>query len=271
MTDDNTLHALKPFSGELIWSYRARETLSEKLLIGADYTVYLFSKSRKLIALTPGGTVRWKRQLKSNLSQMPAASPEGALVASLDGGELIKLNGRGQIQWEKDGPKSNWGPVIDRDGFIYIAGSDATIYSLAPTGNLLWQLPLDSQAARISLWQNHLIVATEDRAIYSIDRKGGLSWHLSDLPAGRVVSMVSSEKSLQLIYARGRILSFTKEGKIEYEEKGPPTSGYAAKDNEGALYLYGTNKKLYKYFEGTIGEITSETEMSPPRVGTAGN
>ena len=240
-------------------------------MIGADYTVYLFTESRRLIAITPGGTVRWKRRFNSELSHIPAASPDGSIIIPLEDGRLIKLNGRGLVQWEKEAAFSYTAPVIDQDGSIYISGTDSIIHSYTPTGNQNWQLPLEDQVVTTSIWKDHVIAVTENRSVYSINLNGEIIWTINDLPSGKALSIVSSEKSLEIIYAGGTIISLSENGDILNIIEGPPTNGFTSKDKNEALYIYGRNKKIYRYYENNIIEIESETQMSPPLVGAAGN
>jgi len=271
LTDDNTLQALKPFSGSLIWSYRAGEPLTDTLMVGADYTVYLFTKSKYLIAITPGGTVRWKRRFNSSLSHAPAASPEGSIILSLDDGRLVKINGRGHVLWEKSAAYSYTAPIIDQDGSIYISGRNSIIHSYTPTGNESWQFEMENQAVKTAMWDDSLIAVTETRSLVSINLKGEINWSLSNMPSGKPVSIVSSGESMEIIYSDGPILSLGVEGSLLSAFQGPPTSGFASKDENGALYILGTNDKLYRFSDNDILEIESETAMTAPLVGAAGN
>jgi outer membrane protein assembly factor BamB len=271
LTDDNTLQAIKPFAGTLIWSYRAREPLTDTLVVGADYTVYLFTKSQTLIAITPGGTERWKRKFNSPLSRAPAASPEGALILPLKDGRLVKINGRGDVLWEKTASFSYTDPVLDQDGTIYISGDDFLLYSYTPTGNSSWSYKLDSRAVDTAMWNDDLIAVTENSNVYSIDLQGEPNWKLNQVSSESIASIVSSDDLLHLIFSGGTIISLSKDGIILETIKGPPTSGFVSKDQEGSLYIYGLNKKIYKYAEQEINEIESETFLTPPLLGAAGN
>jgi len=271
LTDDHTLQALKPFSGSLIWSYRAGEPLSDVLFVGADYTVYLFSESRYLIAVTPGGTVRWRRKFNSELSHAPAASPEGAIILPMEDGRLIKINGRGIVKWEKKASFSYTDPVVDQDGSIYISGRDSILYSYTPTGNENWQYQMKSQAVRTSLWDDRLIAVTENRSVSCIGIDGELKWINDMLPRGTPVSIVSTADLLYIIYSDGRIVSLNTSGVLQNSFNGPETDGYTSIDESGALYVLGRDKKLYRSYENEFIEIVSETSMTAPLIGAAGN
>jgi outer membrane protein assembly factor BamB len=271
LTDDHTLQAVKPFSGSLIWSYRAGEPLTDVLFVGADYTVYLFSESGYLIAVTPGGTVRWKRKFNSQLSHAPAASPEGAIILPLEDGRLAKINGRGVVQWEKTAAFSYTAPVVDQDGSIYISGRDSVLYSYTPTGNQKWLYQMDSQVVRTSMWGDLLIAATSDRSVSAIGIKGELQWEVDGLPSGSSVSIVSSSDLLYIIYSNGSVATLSQNGTLQDTFKGPDTDGYASLDESGALYFFGRDKKLYRYLENEILEIESEAAMTAPLIGAAGN
>ncbi|MBI9100350.1 MAG: PQQ-binding-like beta-propeller repeat protein [Spirochaetaceae bacterium] len=271
LTDDHTLQALKPFSGSLIWSYRAGEPLTDILFVGVDFTVYLFSESRKLIAVTPGGTVRWKRSFNSPLSHPPAASPEGSIILPLEDGRLVKINGRGIVQWEKETAYSYTSPVVDRDGSIYISGRDSVLYSYTPTGNLNWRFQLDSRAVRTALWEDLLIIVTGNGTASCLSIEGSLQWDLKGLPSGNPVSIVSSRNSLHIVYSHGSIITIGRDGTILESFNGPPTDGFSSIDKSGAIYLFGKNRKLYRYYEKDIIQIDSETLMTAPLIGAAGN
>lgn len=271
LTDDNTLQAIKPYSGTLIWSFRAGEPLTDILFVAADFTVYLFTESRKLIAVTPGGTVRWKRQFNSTLSHAPAASPEGAVILPMNDGRLIKIDGRGRVLWEKPAVNSFTSPVLDQDGSLYISGEDKTIFSYKPTGNIGWSYKLSHRAKILSMRNDYLLAVTEAGEIFCIDIKGNPVWGNDTLPKGEPVSLLSDHNRIYIIYSSGMIIFLDSSGEEVSRFQGPETKGYASVDNKGALYLFGKNRKLYKLFEDDLLEIESGTAMTAPLIGAAAN
>lgn len=245
--------------------------MTDVLFVGADYTVYLFSKSRKLIAVTPGGTVRWKRRFNSGLSHAPAASPEGAIILPMEDGRLVKINGRGIVLWEKDASYSFTAPVVDQDGAVYISTENSLLRAYSPTGNLSWSYEMTSQAVRTSMWGDFLIAATAKKTVSSINNKGELNWTVQNLPSGNPVSIVSSGELLYLTYSSGTIVCLSEEGAVLSTFLGPQTDGFISLDSEGALYIFGKDKKIYRYREEEILLIESETRLTAPLIGAAGN
>jgi len=271
LTDDNTLQAIKPYSGTLIWSYRAGEPLTNVLFVAADFTVYLFTKSRKLIAVTPGGSVRWKRQFNSALSGSPAASPEGAVILPMEDGRLIKINGRGRVLWEKPAAYSYTSPVIDQDGSLYISGENNTLFSYKPTGNAGWSYELPHRAEILALRDDYLLALSEQKSAYCLDIEGNLIWEQSGLPSGKPVSLLSSPQYIHIVYASGMIVALNPDGSIHSLFQGPPTDGFASIDSEGTLYLFGRDRKLYSLKGEDLTEIESDTAMTAPLIGAAAN
>lgn len=271
LTDDNTLQAVKPYSGTLIWSFRAGEPLTDTLLVGADFTVYLFTKSRKLIAVTPGGTVRWKRQFNTNLSGPPAASPEGALVLPMSDGRLIKIDGRGRVLWEKPAAFSYTAPVVDQDGSIYISGESSRIMTYSPTGNEGWFFQLPGKAVNTALRGDSLLAATGSGSLYCLSVKGEELWEKNGLPAGNPVSLLSSPLYIYLLYSSGMIVVLNPDGSENRRFQGPPTDGFASVDNKEDLYLFGSNRKLYRLSGDELIELESPTKMTAPLLGAAAN
>ncbi|MCP4162553.1 MAG: PQQ-binding-like beta-propeller repeat protein [Deltaproteobacteria bacterium] len=272
LTDDNSLHAIKPYSGSLIWTYRANEALTETLLVGPDYTVYVFTKRNRLLAITPGGTVRWKRRFNSSLSHNPATSPDGSILLPLMDGRLIKISGRGQVLWEKNMVLSLTSPIVDEDGLIYVSGADSILYCYSQIGNIKWQYQLEKSSSQTALWKESVIVVSDDGIAMSLNNNGDLNWKNRKMPNGiKPVSIVTTANSVKVLYDKGEIVELSTEGIIEGVFKGPPTSGYASVDENGALYIYGKNKKLFKYYSNDITEMITETKMTPPLIGAAGN
>ncbi|MBB6479059.1 outer membrane protein assembly factor BamB [Spirochaeta isovalerica] len=271
LTDDNTLQAIKPYSGTLIWSYRAGEPLSDVLFVGADFTVYLYTESRKLIAVTPGGTVRWKRQFNSPLSRSPAASPEGAVILPMEDGRLIKINGRGRVLWEKPAAYSYTSPVVDQDGSLYISGDNNTIFSYKPTGNGGWSYTLPARAEILALRSDYLLALTSERKAFCLDIRGNLIWENDTLPSGNPVSLLSSPDRIHIVYSSGMVIALNPDGSEESRFQGPPTEGFASIDSKGALYLFGRDRKLYRLMDDELIEIESDTPMTAPLLGAAAN
>lgn len=135
VADDRALHSLKPENGESNWIYRPGGRLRNLLMVAADGTVYVQNDRQELFAVTPGGTGRWKLNMRQEPSALPAAAPDGRLVIPLVGGRIVGVSRHGRILWTVDeSAEASAGPVVRSDGTAWIPLSDGRIVALNQWG-----------------------------------------------------------------------------------------------------------------------------------------
>jgi outer membrane protein assembly factor BamB len=118
--------------------------------LGADGTVYVLVETSAwpdwlatLVALSPGGTVRWTRPLQEVSANYPVVTPTGDILVVGKGVHLFGPDGtpRWEVATDAFAPPLNSGGATDELA-IAAHGSHVTAFRLA-TGDTAWQSPLD--------------------------------------------------------------------------------------------------------------------------------
>ena len=144
VADDRALHSLNPETGESKWIYRPGGRLRNLLMVAPDGSIYVQNDRQELFAVTPGGTGRWKLNMRREPAVLPAAAPDGRLIVPLTGGRIVGVSRHGRILWTRDeSAEASAGPVVRADGNAWIPLTDGRIIAVDQYGEI-------SGAARIS-------------------------------------------------------------------------------------------------------------------------
>lgn len=140
----------------------------------------------RLDAITPAGTLRWRRSVGPDPTE-PSVGPDGTVFVGsgtiLGPGTLTASTADGQLRWSATLPGSPGRRLlVDADGVVYAGGS-----AISPGGELLWSLGLDLDTAalgrngRLYLSGGHALLAFAPGAPRPISLG---SWSLTNFPPG---------------------------------------------------------------------------------------
>lgn len=148
------LFALDPNTGgpRLVYDHAAGGSIAAPAVIGMDGTIYLaagdFGPSA-IVALRPGGSVKWARRVGGGFLSAPALGWDGKIYAGSLDGYVYALRRDGSVAWRfrtegVGGPgEGSLGvtssPAIGGDGTVYVGSQDGFLYALYPHGILKWR------------------------------------------------------------------------------------------------------------------------------------
>jgi len=85
------VHALDG-AGTLKWSYDTGDMVRRSPpVVGADGTIYLGTNGKRLYALNPDGTLKWRCNLPGIVRSSPAIGPDGTLYVGCGDGNLYAI------------------------------------------------------------------------------------------------------------------------------------------------------------------------------------
>lgn len=153
-------------------------------VVGADGTVFIPDGTTSAIhAMGTGGKRRWKASFPGMDLQptVLAIGGDGTLYATLEakkGGKIAAIDPKdGKVRWEfviKAG-KMSLALVVDKNGKLYYAADDGTLYVLNHRGKLLWKYFIRSkEAAMRGISQIHTNAAISGGIFYVIGMDGVL-------------------------------------------------------------------------------------------------
>lgn len=131
--------------GTLHWKLTVPDSTDESfaysLAISPDAATLYVPGFVGLYAIDTGGTVKWHFRRGTPVSN-PSVDNDGNIYLGVNPGSVVSLAPSGTVRWERTditwGPEDP-GPVIGRDGTIYITGY--ALYAMDYAGKLKWQHP----------------------------------------------------------------------------------------------------------------------------------
>lgn len=145
-SQDDHLYALAP-DGRMRWSYRTGNDNDSSPVVGPDGSVYFGSDDERVYALDASGALRWSRDVDGYV-RAPVAIGDGVIVVATFGPRprVWSLDAEsGEVRWafpvstaDSSEVGISSGPLVDREGSIYVGAHDDYLYSLTPGGELRW-------------------------------------------------------------------------------------------------------------------------------------
>ncbi|AKB37166.1 cell surface protein [Methanosarcina siciliae C2J] len=175
-----------PETNNIIWTYTAGAAFQYcSPAIGADGTIYIGNKDKKVYALNPDGTQKWNYTTVSEVVCSPSIAPDGTIYVGSTG-TFYAINPDGTLKWnyttggtDDDEDSINVGSAIGSDGTIYFGCSDHKLYALNPDGTLKWNYTTGSyilDCPAIGADGTIYIGSSFDKNVYALNPDGTLKW-----------------------------------------------------------------------------------------------
>ena len=225
--------------------------------IGADGTLYFGSSigsgssvAGTLVAVDPGGSIRWILDGLDRTSSSPAIGPDGTIYVA-GGRHVHAVDPQGEIRWTYEISAGTFlsSPAIARDGTIYVGGDDHALHAINRDGSPRWRFETENLIrAPPSIGADGAIyVPSDDGRLYAVDSDGSERWSVvvSRPPPGYEGSRanVSSPPSIGpdgAIYVLGRgLFAINPDGSIRWHFDSS-TSGFRTTPilgADGTVYL----------------------------------
>jgi hypothetical protein len=229
------------------------------LVVAADGTIYAADGSGNLVALAPGGSIRWKAAL-ANAGSGPlffAIGSDGTVYVSE--GVLDAYRPDGTLAWSTTTSPdlANFGPAVGPDGTLYAIGTEtvsAGVYegmltAVEPNGTTRWQIPFGvaepfGPPAVGADGTVYVVVATMTGTVLdAFTPQGSLAWSVSlnggnpsnDAVYGAPV-VVGDDGTVYAPCANG-VCTFNPAGQPLATLAGSPMSGIALAPDVGLAYV----------------------------------
>ena len=179
-------YALSP-QGGILWTVDVPgRTLWGMPAIGADGTLYFGSSmglgdsvAGSLVAVDPGGSIRWILDGLDRTSSSPAIGPDGTIYVA-GGRHVHAVDPRGEIRWTYEISPGIFlsSPAVASDGTIYVGGDDLALHAINRDGSPRWTFKTRNLIrAPASIGADGTIyVASYDGRLYAVDPDGSERW-----------------------------------------------------------------------------------------------
>ena len=176
-------YALSP-QGGILWTVDVPGLTSWGMpAISADGTLYFSStigSAGSLVAVDPGGSIRWILDDLDRISSSPALGPDGTIHVA-GGRNVHAVDPQGEIRWTYETPVRTFtssSPAVASDGTIYVGGDDNALHAINRDGSPQWKFQTeDLVRAPPSIGADGTIyVAAYDGRLYAVDPDGSERW-----------------------------------------------------------------------------------------------
>jgi PQQ-like domain len=229
------------------------------LVVAADGTIYTGDGNGNVVALAPGGSIRWKTPLVPGAIAGPlffAIGADGTVYAS--DGVLAAYRPNGTLAWSTvtSPDLANFGPALGPDGTIYAVGTETlpgdvlegTLTAVDPNGGKRWQVPFGvaepfGSPAVGANGTVYVVVATMTGTVLdAFTPQGDMAWSEplnGGSPANDAVygaPVVVGDDGTVYAPCAGGVCTFTADGKPLATFGGTPMSGIALAPDVSLVY-----------------------------------
>jgi outer membrane protein assembly factor BamB len=258
-----SLKALDRADGRERWTVALGDRDYASPCVARDGTIYTGSDARKLVAISPDGTVKWSLDTDGDADTGPAMGVDGSIVFAA-GRMVYAVTPYGQIKWRFAARRKVFAaPAIAPSGRVFFGSQDHRVYALTDQGALVWSVDLgaDVDGAPALGDDGSVFVGTDGDELVGLDADtGAITWRtnvggyvrgtLSVARGGDVLAGVygPTPRQVRVRAADGRVV-----GQLAIQGTGAREFGVhggALEDDTGAL-LFGTqDDDVYAVGEG---------------------
>ncbi|MBI5963038.1 MAG: PQQ-binding-like beta-propeller repeat protein [Chloroflexi bacterium] len=126
---------------KVIWNIPLANGTVGRPSVKEDGTIFVLSKAKELLAISPDGQMIWKAPLDEIPVGAPALDATGRIIVADAKGYVTVFDENGNRLWHvlaSNGREATSGPLVDAKGNIYLTAVD-TVAALSPDGTSLWR------------------------------------------------------------------------------------------------------------------------------------
>lgn len=178
----NYIVAMNASSGEVLWTFRSKEQLSNPAVSGDR--IYFASEDNFVYELnSKTGAQNWKLAEKKKRWNVFSHSPlinKGNLYVSTQSGELIAIDIKTQkIVWSFQA-KGFLSPTVYADETIFIGDEKGNLNALDSMGKPIWTLKTSGQIRSVTHSEKRVFFRTDKGLVGCVDASSGaLQWSLN--------------------------------------------------------------------------------------------
>lgn len=172
------LVALSRADGARSWSVALGDRAYGTPLVGDDGTIYLGTDAKKLLAVSPKGTVLFRLETEGE-ADTSAAFDEAGNVVFAAGNRLHSMRRGGDLAWRFAARgKIFTAPAITNEGLVIVGAQDHHVHAVGVGGELAWKVDLaaDVDGAPAIGDDGSIYVGTDAGDVVRLDARGNVLW-----------------------------------------------------------------------------------------------
>lgn len=169
-------------SGQVRWRVNLGDRAYATPFVANDGTIFAGSDAKKLVAITPAGTIAWKLDVDGELDTAPVPLPKlpgdsSERIAFAAGPTLTIVTTRGEVRGRFRAKKKIFtSPAASADGTLYFGSQDKRAYALRADGTLRWatELGADVEGGPAISDEGAIVFGTDGGRIVKLDAERGM-------------------------------------------------------------------------------------------------
>jgi outer membrane protein assembly factor BamB len=177
-TLEGSVVALARDDGKQRWATSLGDRVYSTPLVHDDGTLYVGSDAKKLVALSPEGTVVWRLELDGEADSGAVLGKDGAIVLAA-GASVYSVRRGGDIAWRYTAKgKVFTAPAVTDEGVVVVGSQDDRVHAINPGGALAWSTDLgaDVDGAAVIGDDGAIYAGTDKGEIVRLDGRGKIAW-----------------------------------------------------------------------------------------------
>jgi len=194
---------------------------------------------RSVVALTPAGQVRWKRELGQAVDSSPLVDDAGNVYASADG--LWALDPAGEVRWHLPlAGHVRSSPALHPEGFLVVGTADGRVFAVGTDGEPRWEAPVGASVdGSASIADDGTIYVGNDRGdVVALGPDGTLRWHYETGGDVRATPAIAPDGTIVVGSYDRHVYALSPDGELKWRTE---TSGRvrasARIDAAGRIYV----------------------------------
>ena len=209
--------AAGPEAPEVLWTFKAKSSLTASPVIGEDGSIYVASTDGVLYALGPDGQAKWTYTAQESIYGTPAIGPGEVIYFADLSGHFYAVGADGALKWVFPVPTGDHrrilgAPLVTPDGLSFFGSWNNGFYCVEPAGTMRWQAKLSGliSSAPAADGEGNIYLATQASSFQNFLAVHKFSpnsakpvWTYTDsqrLGSHRIISSPAIDTSRQRLY-----------------------------------------------------------------------
>ncbi len=214
--------------------------------LGADGTIYAWSRSSGLNAITPNGFQKWSTYVSDNYPSSPALGGDSVIYICANA-ELLAFDKNGARKWSRYLNGFGSTPAINVYGTVLV-GSNQQVLAVNPDGGIKWSYGINStiKSSPAIGADGKIFIGATDGKLYAITPHGRLAWAFQTGGEIDVPPAIDTDDTIFISARDRKLYAIQPNGKLKWSfVSGGEITSSATVGADGAIHFGANDNNLY--------------------------
>ncbi len=226
-TGDRYLYAVDP-GGTMIWRTDLGVRPAGGLVVGPDQTIYVTLENGGLVALNRDGRLIWQARVTAGRPFAPVVTQSGLVLTVREPATVEARTHTGRLIWGIDlETRVSTAPVLVPDGSLLVSGTGGELLLVSTDGRLLGRRYLGEVATVLGVTGQAILAGSADGRVIAVDAALEPLWR-ADVGSAIHTLLVGSRGDIFVISDDGMLSRITPQGILAWRVRPDSGSAVAA-------------------------------------------